>query len=190
MNLVERAKKLLTKPRAEWETISSEAATVQGLYTGYVMALAAIPAIANLIGFSVVGIGGVRVPIAYGVTQLVIGYAMTLASIYLLAIAIDALAPTFGAQRNFMQAMKLAAYMPTAGWLAGVFNVVPVLAILTLVGGLYSLYLLFIGLPILMKPAQSQSISYTVVVMLVTIVMTVTIAVLQFLAIPPQLRGF
>ena len=42
MNLVERAKSLILTPASEWDKISSETHTVQGLYTGWIMILAAI----------------------------------------------------------------------------------------------------------------------------------------------------
>lgn len=189
-NIVERVQKLLLAPKAEWENIAAEPQTVQGLFTNYVMILAAIPAVSNFIGYSVVGIAEVRVPMSYGVTQLVITYVLTLASVYLLAILIDAMARAFGGERNFVQALKVASYAPTAAWLAGVFKILPWLAILSVVGNLYSLYLLYLGLPALMKAPESQSWGYIAVIALVTIVLTVVIAVMQFLTIPPLMRGF
>ncbi len=190
MNIVERVQKILLTPKTEWEVIASEPQTVQELFTNYVMILAAIPALANFIGYAVVGIDEVRAPMSYGLTQLVITYALTLACVYLLAILIDAMAPAFGGEKNFIQAMKVAAFAPTAAWLAGAFKIVPWVAILSVVGGLYSLYLLYLGLPILMKTPENQSFAYIAVVLLVAIVLAVLIAGLQFLAIPPLLRGF
>ena len=190
MNIVERVQKLLVTPKSEWEVVAAEPATMHGIFTNYVMILAAIPAISNFIGYSVVGIANVRVPMSYGVTQLVTTYVLELASIYVLALVIDSLAGPFGAQKNFLQALKIAAFAPTALWLAGVFKILPWLAILSIVGGLYSLYLLYVGLPLLMKAPESQAFGYIAVVMLVAIVLAVTIAVLQFLSIPPLMRGF
>ena len=190
MNIVERVQNLLLTPKSEWEVVAAEPATLQGLFTNYVMILAAIPAISNFIGYSVVGIAEVRVPMSYGVTQLVITYALTLAFVYLLAILICSLAAPFGGENNFMQAMKVAAFAPTAAWLAGVFKILPWIAILSLVGGLYSLYLLYLGLPVLMKTPENQSIGYIAVIALISIVLAVVVTALQFLAIPPLMRGF
>ena len=67
MNVVERAKRIILTPKAEWEVIAGETPTIQELYTKYVMILAAIPAVAGFIGFSLVGIAGIRVPITYGI---------------------------------------------------------------------------------------------------------------------------
>ena len=78
--------------------------------------------------------------------------------------------PNFGANKNFNQALKVAAYTPTASWVAGVFMIIPLLGILALVGSIFSLYLLFVGLPKLMKPAADKGTTYTIVAIVVAIV--------------------
>ena len=45
MALVDRVKNILLSPRTEWPVIDAEPATVASLYTGYIMPLAAIPAL-------------------------------------------------------------------------------------------------------------------------------------------------
>lgn len=193
MNLVERAKKIILQPKQEWEAIADEPATVQQIFTGWVMILAAIPSVAAFIGYSVVGIGvfgaTYRVPLGAGVAYLVLSYVLALGSVYVLALIIDALAPQFGGDKNFILALKVAAYSPTAYWLAGVFSVIPALQILGLLG-LYSLYLLYTGLPILMNAPEEKSVPYTVVVFITVIVLAVVIAIVAGLAIPGPVRGF
>ena len=194
MNLVERAKNIILKPKQEWPVIAAEPHTVQGLYTQYVMILAAIPAVAAFIGFSLIGTSGFgvsyRLPIAAGVAHMIVSYVLSLGMVYVLALIIDALAPTFGGQKNFMQAFKVAAFAPTASWLAGIFYIVPALGILAVLGGLYSLFLLYAGLAPLMKTSQEKSIAYTVVVILAAIVLTVIIAAVSALVLPGPVRGF
>ena len=194
MNLVERAKGILLKPRDEWAKIDTEAHTVQGLYTRYVMILAAIPAVAAFIGFSLIGVSGFgyayRVPVATGLAQMVLQYLLSLGGVYVVGLIIDALAPSFAGTKNFAQAFKVAAFFPTASWLAGVFYLIPALGILALVGGLYSLYLLYLGLPLLMKAPEDKAVPYTVVVIIVAIVVMVVIGVISSLVVPGPVRGF
>lgn len=194
MNLVDRAKNILLTPKTEWSAIDAETHTVQGLYTGYVMILAAIPPIAAFIGTSLVGVGFLgtvyRVPIGSGVAQLILTYALSLAMVYVVALVIDALAPNFGGQKNFMQAFKVAAFAPTASWIAGILAIVPILGILGILGGLYSLYLLYLGLPRLMKAPEDKAIPYTVVVIIVVIVLFIVVAALSSLVVPSRMRGF
>jgi hypothetical protein len=190
MNLVDRVKRILLSPKTEWEVIDAEAATPSELYTRYIMPLAAIGPIAQLIGFSVFGItvpfvGTYRVPIGSAITQAVVSYLLMLAGTYLLALIIDALAPTFNGQRSQIQALKLAAYSLTASWIAGIFGLIPMLAILGVLG-LYSLYLLYLGLPILMKAPREKAMAYTAVVILAAIVLWMIIGAVagMFMRIP------
>jgi hypothetical protein len=190
MNLIERVKHILRSPRTEWEVIEAEPTTPAALYTGYVMPLAAIGPVAQVIGYSVFGVvvpvlGTYRLPIGSAITTAVVTYILMLIGTYLLGLIIDGLAPTFGAQRNQIQALKLAAYSSTAFWLAGVFALVPGLRPLQILG-LYSLYLLYLGLPTLMKSPRDKAIGYTVVVIVAAVVLFMLINVMggRFLAVP------
>ncbi|MBW8859320.1 MAG: YIP1 family protein, partial [Caulobacter sp.] len=113
-DLVGRVKRLLLSPSAEWERIDAEPATIKGLYVGYVCILAAIPPIANLIGGLVFGHGFFGLTIRPSPAALVIGavvnYALTLVSVFVLALVIDALASSFDGQKNQVQSFKVAAY--------------------------------------------------------------------------------
>ena len=182
MSLVERAKKILLQPKQEWPVIEGEQATVGGLYTGYIIPLAAIGPVASLIGWSVFGlhlpfVGAIRVPIGYGVRNALVTYVAGLIGVFILALIIDGLAPTFGGKKNQIQALKVAAYSYTAAWVGGIFGLIPALGILGLLAGLYSLYLLYLGLPILMKAPQEKAVSYTIVVIIVAIVLYIVIGI-------------
>jgi len=194
MNLVDRVKKILLSPKQEWAVINNETHTVAGLYTTYVMILAAIPAVCQFIGFSVVGYSGFgasyRIPMGAGLASMVLNYVLALGGVYVIALVIDGLAASFGGTKNFMQAFKVAAFFPTAAWLAGVFSLLPALAIIGVLGGLYSLYLLYVGLGLLMKVPDEKSIGYTVVVVIVAIVLSVVIGTVAALVTPSPLRGF
>jgi hypothetical protein len=190
MNLVERVKRILLSPKTEWEVIDAEPATPGALYTGYIMPLAAIGPIAQLIGYSAFGItvpfmGTYRVPIGSALTSAIVSYVLTLIATYVLALIIDALAPTFNGQRNQIQALKVAAYSSTASWVAGVFALIPGLRLLTILG-LYSLYLLYLGLPILMKSPREKALAYTGLVVLAAIVLFLITGVVagQFMRVP------
>lgn len=177
-NLIERIKNILLKPKEEWERIDPEPATVSGLMTGWVVPLAAIGPVAGLIGGLVFGYGGFgitfRPSITTAVVTAVVGYAMALLCVWLLSKIIDALAPNFGGQKNPVQAMKVAAYSWTAAFLAGIFQIIPQLAILGIVG-LYSFYLLYLGLPRLMKAPEDKAMSYTIVTVVISIVLFIVV---------------
>lgn len=173
-SLVDRAKNIIMRPKAEWPVIDAEPATIGGIYRNYVVIVAAIPPLAGLIGMLVFGfrILGMtyRPSPTYAVTMAVVQYLLSLASVYVLALIIEALAPTFGGTKDRLKAFKVAAYGATAGWLAGIFAIIPNLAFLGLLG-LYSLYLYYTGLPVLMKVSTDRAIGYVVAVIVAAVVL-------------------
>jgi hypothetical protein len=193
VNALRRARALLLEPVATWDRIASEETGVQELYLRYVAVLAAIPPLAYFIGFSFVGTGliggGERVPFAYGVAHMVALYVLTLGLVHALATFVNALSAGFGGVRDPVRAFKVAAYAPTATWVAGAFYVYPTLSILALTG-LYSLYLLYVGLPRLMEVPLERALPYTFVVVLAAIVLGVGADALAALMIPARYRGF
>ncbi|MFZ4602471.1 MAG: Yip1 family protein [Caulobacterales bacterium] len=172
-SLVERAKNILVSPKPEWERIAGETVDIGKLYTGYVAPLAIVAAVAAFIGMSVFGVSGFgfsyRVPIVAGAVSAVLQVVMGVAGVFLLGLITNALAPTFGSQQNSAQAHKLAAYASTAGFLAGVFTLFPPLAVLGILG-LYSLVLVYLGLPRLMQTPQDKRVGYLVAIVVVAIV--------------------
>lgn len=170
--LVQRVQDILLKPKPTWAAIDAEPATIKGLYTGYVMILAAIGPVCGVLG-GMLSHGVLFAP--FTLVAGVVGYGMTLAAVYVMALVIDGLAPSFGGTSNRIQAFKVSAYSGTAVWLAAVFQLVPMLGFLGIVG-LYSLYLLYLGLPELMKVSQDKAMVYTLVVIVAMIVVYMVIA--------------
>jgi hypothetical protein len=180
MNLIDRVKRILLQPKEEWQVISGEITTTSELYKNYIMLLAAVGPVAAFIGMSIVGIsvpilGTFRVPFTTAIASTAVHYVLGLIGVYILAMIIDYLAPTFSGEKNMDQAFKLAAYSYTAGWLAGIFVIIPALGILSILG-LYSIYLLYTGIPVLMKAPQEKSLGYTVAVVVAAIIIFVVIS--------------
>jgi Yip1 domain len=183
MDLIQRAKNICLTPATEWPVIAAEPATTGGLIMGYAAPLAAIGAVAGFIGRSLVGttlpfVGTYRTPVVTGLTLSIFMFGMALVGVFLLSLIINALAPTFGGQKNGIQALKVAVYCYTPAWIAGVLQIVPVLALLGIFAALYGLYLLYLGLPRLMGSPEDKSIAYTAVVVICAIVLSVVISVI------------
>jgi hypothetical protein len=182
MDIADRIKSITVKPAETWPVIEQEVTDLKTLYVPYMLILAAIPAVASFVGLSLIGVGGygftMRVPFLSGIGIMITQYIMTLVMIGVWGWLINMLANTFGGQPNLMQAIKLTVYASTPGMLAGIFGIVPSLGILGLVGGLYSLYVLYLGLPVMMKNPKEKTIPYMVVAAVVGIVCSVLISVL------------
>jgi hypothetical protein len=182
MNLVDRVKNILLTPKTEWPVIAAEQTDIKTLYVGYIMILAAIPAIAGIIASMFIGgmMGavagraglGMSMTGGYAVAHAIASYAITLVVIFVFAFIVDALAPTFGGQKSQINALKLVAYSATAGWVASIAIIIPVLGwIVAIVGSLYGIYLLYLGLPVLMKCPEDKTVVYMVVMVVVYIVL-------------------
>ncbi len=182
MNLIERAKNICLSPKTEWDVISAESTETQALMLGYVAPLAAIGAVAGFVGNSIIGhsnflIGNYRMPIFAGLGIAVLTFVMAFVAVFVLSLIINALAPTFGGEKNSAQALKVAVYSYTPAWIVGIFQLIPGLGILTVLG-LYALYLLYLGLPKLMKSPEDKAVGYTAVVVICGIVLAIVIGVL------------
>jgi hypothetical protein len=171
MNLVARAKAILMTPKQEWAAIDAEPLNVSELLIGYVLPLAAIGPIARFIGFSIFGFGGFRLSMGWGISQAITSFVLGVIGVFVLAWVINALAPTFGATQSMPQAIKLSAYSMTAAWVAGIFYLLPFLTILAVIGALYSLYLFYVGLPVLMKVPADKVVTYAVVIFVACIIL-------------------
>jgi hypothetical protein len=193
MELVKRVQDILLKPKDTWPVIEQETTDTATLYKQYLVILAAIPAVASFIGLSLIGAGafGVsfRVPIVTGLVMMVMHYVLTLVMVYLLSLVVNALAPTFGGTKNQLNALKLVAYASTAGFVGGIFSLLPSLALLGLLASLYSIYLIYAGLPMLMKNPAEKSLVYTVVILVCGIVAGVILAAV-FALVPGGAGGF
>ena len=168
--LVARVKGMLLQPKSEWLKIDGEFATTKSLFTRYAMILAAIGPVCSLLGGQLMPIMGMKLSIVGAIVVALVSYGMSLLGVFLLGLIINALAPNFGGTANKVQAMKLAVYSWTAAWLAGVFGLIPMLGILAILG-LYSFYLLFVGLPILMKVPEDKKVGYFIVTVIAGVVM-------------------
>lgn len=188
MSMINRIKDILLKPRDTWLVIETEEATPATLYKNYLLILAIIPAVSGFIGMSLVGIGGfglsIRVPLLSGLVSMLVQYLMSLVMIYVFSLIINVLAPSFGGQKNPLNALKLAVYGATASMIGGVFGILPVMSILSVLCGLYSVYLIYLGLPVLMKNPPEKSLLYTVIILLVGIFAGMLMAIVTRLITP------
>ncbi|RDI96999.1 YIP1 family protein [Dyella solisilvae] len=172
-----RIKAILSTPQTEWPVIAAEPDSVAGLYRGYICIVAALPAIAHFIKGSLIGYGAVGVnlhlPLGMGLLGMVLRYLLTLLATYVVALVVNALAPTFGGQKDPLQGLKSVAYAWTAGWVGGVGVILPWIGWLVAIAGvIYGIYLLYLGLPHTMRCPQDKAGGYTAVTVIIAIVLS------------------
>ena len=174
--IIQRVIGIITKPVDEWKKIKGEQSTVVGLFTNYAIILAAIPAIAGLVGWMIVGRSfmgiTIRIPFMRSFTWAILTYVFSLVGVYLLSLVIDFLAPNFGAQKDIVTSTKIAVYAYTPAWVAGVLNIIPALAMIAMIAAIYSLYLLYLGIKDLKEPKEDKAAPYFIVVIIVGVVIS------------------
>ncbi|MET0295701.1 MAG: Yip1 family protein [Phenylobacterium sp.] len=177
--LLQRVKDILLRPSPTWEVIDAEPSSIWQIYRSHVITLALIPAVAGVVGMAIVGVGvpgfGYKAPLIPTLISTVVQYGLSLAMVYVMALIVDGLAPSFGGAKDQLKAFKVAAYSYTAAWLAGIFMLLPMLAPLGL-AGLYSFYLLYQGLPRLMKSQPDKSIPYIAVITIISLLLFIVVA--------------
>jgi hypothetical protein len=183
-----RVKAILLSPSTEWPVIAAESTSEGAIYLRYVAPLVAIGVIATFLGTTLIGtslgpFGRVRTGVIAGLVHMILTFGLSFLIVYLIALLVDVLAPTFGGQRNSLAALKVTAYSFTPGWVAAMLNVIPMLGIIGILAAFYGLYLLYLGLPVLMRCPKDKSVGYTVVVVLCAIVMSFIVAALATCAV-------
>ena len=175
MSLIDRAKNIMVSPKTEWDVIANEEPNIQQLIVGYVLPLALIPTIAIIIGYGLIGIYGFS-SFNYGIAMGLVQLLNAILSVFIAAFVIDALAPSFGSQKNMGRAVQLVAYSMTPVWVGGIFNLVPVVGWLGSLLGLYGLYLLYLGVSPQMKTPEDKKVGYMIVSIIILIVVYFVIA--------------
>lgn len=185
MNIVQRVQSILLKPKKEWPKIKAEPTTIAEIFTSYVMILAALPAGFQFLGNLLVGkrlplVGVFRWPIGRAISYAVVSYILALVSVYVFALIINELAPTFSSAKNMTHALKLSAYSMTPGWVAGVLYIIPGLWVLGIVASLYGLYLLYLGFDTPMMDTPKDKIpGYMALSIVVVVVLYVVLGIVN-----------
>jgi len=169
MELIPRIQGIILKPKEEWGKIKQQPSSVSDLFMKYVLILVIGR---GLIGYSVPFVGWVRAGIGRALLQGIFYYVLTAASVYLLGIIINALAPSFGSKQNQEKAMNLAVFSMTPAWVAGILYIIPQLSILVLLASLYGIYIFYLGFSSsIMETPKEKVVGYFIVTIIVSIVL-------------------
>jgi hypothetical protein len=169
MNLVDRAKNILITPKTEWEVIKNESSSVQQIITGYVLPLSLIPTLAIILGWGLVGI--VVTSFTYGIALGLVVFINAIIGVILSSLIVDALAPSFGSQKDLVKSTQLVAFSMTPGWIAGILSILPAIGWIGSLASLYGLYILYLGLAPMKGTPEDKKVGYLIVSILVIILL-------------------
>lgn len=172
MTLLRRVKGLLLSPAQEWAVIETENTGLLRLYLTYICPLAALPPFASFASAYLYGVqhgqsGLVHPTFAGGLARATLQYALSLPALFLVAFVISMIAPQFDGKMNDRRALALAAYSYTPAWLASLFGLVPHLRWLDILG-FYGLYLLYLGLPRMMRCPKDYADVFSLIVLILS----------------------
>lgn len=179
--LIARVKAILMRPAEEWPVIAGETTSSGDIFTRYAIPLAAIGPVCAFLGGQIFGYGGfgyhIRPSLFGSLCLSIVTFLLSLVSLFILSFIAGRLAPRFGGESSTRNAFKLVAYSMTASWVAGVFGLIPSLAIFGLLG-LYSFYLFYTGAQPMLNVPRDKAMTYTVVTVLCAILLNLVVGAL------------
>ncbi len=173
--LFTRAKNIIVKPDDEWQVIKGETIGKKEVILNYALPLMVLIAIASLIGSSITRLHlGISFPSV--LISAVVVFVVQFAAMYLSAVIINELAPSFGSKKDINAAFKLVVYASTASYVAAILSgLIPILSVLFGILGLYSIYLFWTGITPMMETPENKRIGYIIVSFLIIVVIFVVL---------------
>ncbi|WP_417775662.1 Yip1 family protein [Stutzerimonas xanthomarina] len=180
---------LFTRPDRAWEIIRQKE-DAHGLhYMMHLLLLALIPAVCLFIGVTFVGWSlvedeRVRLANTSALQLCVLLYLAIVIGTVIMGFFVRWMARAFDVKPSLNQCIGFVAYVITPFLLAGVTGLYPnrwFAAIVLLIAGIYSTYLLFTGLPAFMRQRSSQSFLYASSIWAVALLVMVTVLVSMIL---------
>ena len=177
---IERIRSVVLRPKSVWVVIEAEPTSIGQLYVRYVAPLAAFAAVMSFLRMSIIGVdlpsGTIRTPVASGLVSSVVTFLLGLLGLFLVGFVINMLAPTFAGRDNPRQALKTAAYALTPAWLGTALTFLPLGALLQLAAGIYGFYVLYLGLPVMMRTPRNRVGGYTAAIVVCTLLLGILFA--------------
>lgn len=178
-HLIDRVKLVILTPKEAWTQISTEQIEIKSFLLSFVMPLVLIPTIASFIGYGLIGVGSYfkLASFSWGVHHAILTFIGGFLSVLIGAFCIHKLAPTFNTEVSLQDAVKLVGYSYTPVWLAGVFYMIPSLAVLGLVAGIYSLYVLYFGFVPITNVSEDKKTNYFILSLILVIAVSAVVSI-------------
>ena len=180
---------LYAHPLREWRTIDERHESLP-YSLSHILLVALIPAVCAYyasahLGWSIGARESIYLTRESALAMAVVMYFGLIAGVCALAYIVHWMAKTFGAAPTFTQSLELAAYTATPVLMAGVGALYPELWFVSMVflGGVaYSVYLLYVGVPILMHIPEERGFIYASSVVTAGLVLMVCLMVITAMA--------
>jgi hypothetical protein len=179
--MIQHAAGILFSPRSQWQKIAATAGSPSIIV--YVLLMALLPAVAWYWGTSQVGwnVGDgqvTRLTEASALRLIVLFYLAMVVSIGLIGYSIHWMAVSYGARSTALRGITIAGITATPMFIAGLAGFYPVLSLALLIGIAavsWSLYLLYLGIPIVENVPEERGFLFASAVVAVCLVILIAI---------------
>jgi len=162
---------LVTNPVSYMTEHKNSNLPINTVMINYVAVLAAIPFIGTLLG-DLWYYGGYAGLVGFAVFHAILVYVFSVASVYVVGIAISKLGPTFGTNADQQRSTMFAAYIFTPFFLISILDIIPFVGWISFLGTLYGLYICYLGIPILFNTAKDKVVGYTIGIAIAALIIT------------------
>lgn len=169
---------LVTNPKAFMTSRADSAPPLRSTITNYVAILAVMPFLFTLIGYLI--FHRTLSPYSYAAAAAILQYIFNLVSVTVVAYVLFVLAPRFGSVANLNISTKIVSYAYTPVFLIAIFDVYPPLGeVLAILAFLYGLYILWMGLPIVLKTPEAKRVTYLIAIFVASAIVYIILAAID-----------
>lgn len=173
--IINRVKAILFKPGTAFDEFKAEALTENELFKGYLIFIAAVPAIGGFFGSLFVGENFFR-----ALLWAVLFFGFSIGGVWATAKTLNFFARSFRAEQDYVAFLKLSAYTFTPVFLACFFFLIPPIYGFALLG-IYGFYVFWVGLPKLVDCPAEELFNFRfigAITVFVTILVILTLSAL------------
>lgn len=175
-------KNLLFNPQKAWLEIEKEPSSLQNILKYQLLVFALFPVAGAFLLDVVIGVEMFekvyRKPIIAALISSLLYYIAIIMFVFLLALGLKLIAGFFESKVLFISAFKLINYSIYPLLIVAILKVIPGTSFLIYIIAIYSVYLFYKGLPILIKNQYEKSIILTTLMMILLIIVLSVLVVL------------
>ncbi len=188
---------LLLRPRAQWKAIATLSDAQIKRLLPYPIVMALLPALGfyvgtTRIGWSITGVEMVRITEASAIPLVVLFYLALLGAVVFIGLLLDWMSQTYQTASFPIKGVVLMGYACTPVFLAGAFAAYPIWwldLVLAIAACTYAIYLVYLGVPVMMKVPWDRGFLYasavfTVALVYVVVVLVGTAIIWEYIATP------
>ena len=171
IDFAQRLKSLLLFPKYEWKVISLEKRPLREDFYQFAFKWVLFGALALFVGSffvvrNILDIDAYR--FSFPLVQAAFYIIIQTLLLFVASFVVNRLAPRFGSVRHFGSSARLVFYSSTPLLMMFILVNLNSVLILALIPGLYSYYLFWVGLPVLLKTREPKRLSFVLIYMIFT----------------------